>query len=152
MEWTSGEEFAVDKYASANVGRASHARRGRFLAKECVGSNRAGEERLHHPVATATEANPRSEHTQPRQSRLKTAGQTRSYRYASGNRCFPEHRLHDRCSGISLAKRHDLNVVTDNLAISSCRTSLSNKRLRRSRITDGFFGASVSMTDAWILR
>jgi len=75
MEWTSGEEFAVDKYASANVGRASHVKRGRSLAKECVGSNRAREERLHHPVATTTEANPHSEYTKPRPCRLKTAGQ-----------------------------------------------------------------------------
>ena len=75
MEWTSGEEFALDKYASAKPGGASHDKRGRRLAKECVGSNRVRKERLQHPVATTTEANPENEYTKPRPCRLTTAGQ-----------------------------------------------------------------------------
>jgi hypothetical protein len=38
-------------------GRAAHAWRERYLAKEWFGSNRVGQERLQLPVATTTETN-----------------------------------------------------------------------------------------------
>ena len=40
-------------------GRATHACRERYLAKEWFGSNRVGQERLQLPVATTTETNPK---------------------------------------------------------------------------------------------
>jgi hypothetical protein len=56
-----GEEFAPDKSASATTnipGRAAHGERERYLAKECVGSNRIGKERSQLPAATTTETKP----------------------------------------------------------------------------------------------
>ena len=77
FEWSglSGEEFAVDKYASAATGGASHDQRERSLAKECVGSNRARKERLQHPVATTTSANPDSTSPKPRRPAHKPKSQ-----------------------------------------------------------------------------
>ena len=45
FEWSGPyrEEFARDKSASAITGRATYENRERYLAKECVGSNRAVE-------------------------------------------------------------------------------------------------------------
>ena len=64
----SGEEFAPDTSASARVvtGRAAHGSRERYLAKECVGSNRVSKERLQLPVATTTETKPEKGQRQER--------------------------------------------------------------------------------------
>jgi hypothetical protein len=57
------------------AGRAAHNHRERYLAKECVGSNRVGKERSQLPVATTTETNPENETTVRTQDTLRRTHQ-----------------------------------------------------------------------------
>jgi hypothetical protein len=60
-----GEEFAPDKSASAGSCPAEllAGYRGRYLAKECVGSNRIGKERLQLPAAKRRQPDESKNHT-----------------------------------------------------------------------------------------
>ena len=65
-------------------GRASHGQRERYLAKECVGSNRMRKERSQLPAATTTETNHMKYPTTDKSSATtKTGDYAKQYRYAA---------------------------------------------------------------------